>query len=102
MSELKPVSLAGHRLNNPNIVEDGKATRWQPGQSGNPKGGPKKELSITMLVRQILEENEGAGYKDVAERIVSIMTGRKAGEVLAILDQGYAQVLRDTQDRLEG
>lgn len=29
---------------------------WQPGQSGNPSGRPKRELSIRMLARQYADE----------------------------------------------
>ena len=30
--------------------------KWKPGQSGNPKGRPKKEMSITDALRRIGEE----------------------------------------------
>ena len=38
---VSPQARPGNR-NNPNIAEVGKAMRWQPGQSGNPGGRPKR------------------------------------------------------------
>ena len=45
-----------------------KDTRWKPGQSGNPKGRPPKNLSITSLVKERLEQ-EGEQGKTNAELI---------------------------------
>ena len=34
----------------------GKGNPWKPGQSGNPKGRPKKDMSLTSLLKKYLEE----------------------------------------------
>lgn len=66
---------------NPNIREIGKATRFKPGQSGNPKGNPVS-LSLTRIVRQKLQEPavEGSTITNaemVADRVINLA---KAGD----------------------
>ena len=34
----------------------GKGNPWKPGQSGNPKGRPKKEASLTSLLKKYLDD----------------------------------------------
>lgn len=34
----------------------GTPASWKPGQSGNPKGAPKKEHSITQTIRDMMDE----------------------------------------------
>ena len=63
--------------------------KWQPGESGNPKGGPKKELSLTMKAREMIEKDP------------SILEGI----VRAWLEQGKTgdrDARRDLLDRFEG
>ena len=72
--------MAGPR---PNLREVNKATRFKPGQSGNPGGRPAG-LSITRLVRQKLQEPcvEGSAITNaemVAEKVVNMA---KAGHVV--------------------
>ena len=44
--------------------------RWQPGQSGNPKGMKKGSKSITAALRRLLDE--GLQGKDLAEAMAQI------------------------------
>jgi len=41
----------------------GKKTRWKPGQSGNPKGRPKKRDSLVSLLKEVLEKEYLADKK---------------------------------------
>jgi len=41
---------------------------WKKGESGNPKGAPKKENSITNMLRNISEKDK----KEIAEKIVEM------------------------------
>lgn len=38
------------------LTPEMEAVKWKPGQSGNPKGRPPKELCITSLIKEELEE----------------------------------------------
>jgi hypothetical protein len=64
------------------------ATRWKPGQSGNPGGRPKGE-SIVSLLRKVLEqEHNGKALKElVAERIVKEALSGKHAFVKEMLDR---------------
>ena len=46
----------GKKLGNPLIAAAGKPYQWQPGQSGNPAGRTPKDLTITSLIKELLEE----------------------------------------------
>lgn len=62
---------------------------WKPGQSGNPKGSPKKRLSLTMLAREMIEKDPS-----ILEDIVKQWLKQGRG--------GDREARRDLQDRLEG
>src|SRR5689334_5159741 len=53
-------AIAGNRAHfrsgNPDIAEHGKATRFQPGQSGNPGGVSKAEVKTLRLAKQASPE----------------------------------------------
>lgn len=68
---------------NPNIREIGKATRFKPGQSGNP-GGPRRGLSITRLVRDVLSEpsNEDATKTNAEIVARTVVELAKAGNTV--------------------
>jgi len=62
---------------------------FRPGQSGNAKGRPPKEFSITSLAKAALEADP-----TLVERIVL--------KWLEQAEQGKTEARRDLQDRLEG
>lgn len=72
--------MAGKR-GNPNLREVGKATRWKKGQSGNP-GGARKGLSITRLVRDLLQQPAVDGSTATnADMVAAVIVNRaKAGD----------------------
>lgn len=41
---------------NPNIAEAGKNTRWQPGQSGNPKGVEPGTVHLSTLIKEMMSD----------------------------------------------
>lgn len=63
--------------------EDGAATRWKPGQSGNPKG---RQVSIKRQLKDLL-------VKDGAITI-------PAKQVVKVLDNGDVQIKLPTQQQL--
>ena len=55
---------------NRRLVEAGKATRWKPGQSGNPDGQPPKRECLTSLLKEEIEkvnpeDTEGRTWKEL-------------------------------------
>lgn len=67
----------------------GNNSAWKPGQSGNPKGGPPKEFSVTAKAQAILE-------RDVKrlQRIAEMW--------ITQAEEGKTEARRDLQDRMEG
>jgi len=63
--------------------------RWKKGESGNPKGAPKKELSLTAIARALLEKDP-----ERATRMVE--------KWMAQVEVGMTDARRDLQDRIEG
>lgn len=43
---------------NPNIAEHGKATQWQPGQSGNPSGPAAGFKHIATYIREAMDDEQ--------------------------------------------
>jgi hypothetical protein len=60
------------------------ATQFKPGQSGNPKGGPKKEWTMGGILRESLEEEDetGVSYKIIIVRKLRALASR--GDMVAI------------------
>jgi len=74
-----------------------KLKQWKPGESGNPKGRPPKNVSITSLVKEILEQ-EGAQGKTNAQLIAEAM-------VTLAKDpnkRGFVPALKEVLERIEG
>lgn len=59
-------------------------TSWKPGQSGNKKGGPKKEYSLTHILRSNLDK------KALMEKLVELA------------DKGDIRALQMIYERIEG
>ena len=70
----------------------GEATRWKPGQSGNPGGRPREVSELRKLAREYT--------KDAIETLAQIMVDVKASEASRIaaanslLDRGYGRPLQ--------
>ena len=71
---------------NPNIVALGAATRFKPGQNPNPGGRPKG-LSITRIVRELLQQPIANG-SDVTH---ADLVGQK---VLSLIEAGDKDMIR--------
>lgn len=82
------------------ICNRSKDTRWKPGQSGNPKGRPKKDVCLTSLVKKQLDE--------VPEIMISGKPNDKTWRELIVTAwlvaayKGNPTYFRELMDRLEG
>ena len=47
----------------------GPGRKWKPGQSGNPGGRPKSEVSITAILRRMAEERRGKDARTRAQEL---------------------------------
>ncbi len=73
MINKKKVNMADKpekQAKNRRFVEAGKATRWKPGQSGNPDGRPPKRECLTSLLKEEIEkvnpeDAEGRTWKEL-------------------------------------
>ena len=71
-------------------------TRWKPGQSGNPKGRPKKEKLLEPLIRELLEskrrgDKEGRQWKMIV-----------AEELLRQFTKGNPAAIKEVLNRIDG
>jgi hypothetical protein len=63
-------------------------TSWPKGKSGNPKGAPKKENSVTYLLRNISEKDK----KEIAEKIVQLCKEGDIRHIKEYLDRADGKV----------
>ena len=71
----------------------GTGHKWQPGQSGNPKGRPKTGKRLTDVLRRVLDEPTAEGRTkadDLAETLWKLA------------EQGNLDALKYIYDRLDG
>ncbi len=77
-----------------------KGKPFTPGQSGNPKGRPRNEFSITALLREAMDKREIAG--------VPIPVGKTVGEAIRdkFLDEAINgadfRFIKEVLDRIDG
>ena len=69
---------------------------WKPGQSGNPKGRPPKNISFTSILKaEILKSNPEDNRKRTWAQLIVLATMK-----LAI--KGNATALKEVWDRIDG
>ena len=76
------------------IVKDERG-RFVKGFSGNPKGRPKKDMSLTEIVRKALKAKREEGGVSVAQELITVLIDKAlAGDKDAInilLDRGFGK-----------
>jgi len=82
-----------------------KDTRWKPGQSGNPKGRPPKNLSITSLVKEKLEQEGPEGKTNaelIADAIIELAVSGDLSAIKELLDRTDGKVIDRTDHTFYG
>lgn len=69
-------------------------SKFKKGQSGNPKGRPKKEESITSLLRDKLSKKTGESRKTAADQI--------AAKLVDMAISGNMDAIREISNRVYG
>lgn len=75
------------RLFNPDIVEDGLATQWKPGDSGNPAGRPKN--SVTTL----LKNRDPKDNQKVADKLYKLAIAGDMSAIREYIDRTDGKVM---------
>lgn len=77
-------------------------TKFKPGQTGNPKGRPKKLPEIDILLADVLgSEDENGELSEAKEILKSLVKQAKKGNVnaaTAILNRAYGMPLQRTEN----
>ena len=73
------------------LIEQTKATRFQPGQSGNPGGRPKDTL--TPLLRELLNTDNEAEKRVIVKALLS---------AAKVMGRGQVSALKEIFDRIDG
>jgi len=64
--------------------------RWKKGESGNPDGRPPKNLSITSIVKELLETEDATGKTNaelIAEAIIELAKKKDLSAIRELLDR---------------
>lgn len=69
-------------------------TSWKPGQSGNPKGAPRKDESLTGLLRAYMDETVNPDGKKRKEAFIQAVAKHAV--------KGDATLIKYLWDRLDG
>lgn len=76
-------------------------TKFKPGQSGNPKGRPRKLPEIDTLLSEVLGEEEG---EEAREILKALLKEAKKGNVRAaevLLDRAYGKPKQEIDQKTE-
>lgn len=73
---------------------------WQKGQSGNPKGRPKKGQTMTDLLKEYLEEKNDLGIKEDGD-LITVKRALIKGIVMLALS-GNVQAMQYIINRIDG
>ena len=82
--------------------EHGPGRRWVKGQSGNPKGRPPKRVSITSLVKEILDEVPEEGKPGVKNTEGKTWAELVAAALVRGAVEGNSAHLKELLERMEG
>lgn len=84
---------------NPYISEQGKATRFKPGQSGNPKGRPKGSRNRKTVLREVIQEY-GMDWSKIPMQNVQALAAKYEYPIDAIICVAIAKAMEgDAQAR---
>ena len=98
MTQQEPRDAVQNTADNTDRKTAGLKPPWKPGQSGNPRGRPPKEKSLTSLLREELEQREpktGETYERLLARAIV-----RGGAAAAL--KGHDALAKLIFERVEG
>jgi hypothetical protein len=88
------------RRKKPSHPSDEKPWLWKPGQSGNPNGRPPKEVCVTSLIKDILNEEVGKDKKTKAHQLARAIVNGAIGLDKTALKELLARVDGPVQQKV--
>jgi hypothetical protein len=72
--------------------------KWNPGQSGNPAGRPKKGESLAEALRVKLAEDEGRRLDLIAEKLIGMAQGGNIAAIKLIFERVDGAIPKAIED----
>ncbi|HUN63302.1 MAG TPA: DUF5681 domain-containing protein [Candidatus Sulfotelmatobacter sp.] len=99
--EIDNLNHPGSARGNPDIVEAGRGTRFQPGQSGNPSGRPSTKVLTEALRRNLASPIPAALVSELSQPSTATYADVIAARLIRLAADGNIAAIREVYERTE-